>query len=96
MKVWLDDERHEPATWIRARTAADAIALLNSGVVELISLDHDLGDGAGEGYDVLVWIERAVVERGFQPPKIFVHTANPPARERMLAAVEAIERRAVK
>jgi hypothetical protein len=63
--------------------------------VQQISLDHDLGPDAGEGYDVLTWIERAVIERGFQPPKIYVHTANPPARIRMLAAVEAIERLAV-
>ncbi len=94
MKVWLDDERREPATWIRARTAMEAITLLNSGAVQEISLDHDPGDdAAGTGYDVLIWIERAVVERGFQPPAIHLHTANPPASVRMLAAVEAIERR---
>ena len=93
MKVWLDDERHEPATWVRARTATEAITLLATGGVQEISLDHDLGeDAAGTGYDVLTWIERAVVEHALQPPTIFVHTANPPARIRMLAAVEVIEK----
>ena len=93
MKVWLDDERREPAGWVRARTAADAIVLLQGGSVQEISLDHDLGDdAAGTGYDVLTWVERAVVERGFVPPTIYVHTANPPARIRMQSAVDAIQR----
>ena len=93
MKVWLDDERREPEGWVRARTSAEAITLLISGSVVEISLDHDLGDdAAGTGYDVVAWIERAVFERGFQPPTIYVHSANPPARKRMLAAVEAIQR----
>ncbi len=93
MKVFLDDERGAPRTWTRVRTATEAIALLNAGVVEEISLDHDLGDDrAGTGYDVLLWIERAVVERGFIPPLLWIHTANSPARDRMLAAAEAIRR----
>ena len=93
MKVWLDDARPAPEGWVRARTAAEAITLLMSGSVVECSLDHDLGDDeAGTGYDVLLWIKRALVERGVVPPAISVHTANPPARKRMLAAVEAIEK----
>ena len=46
----------------------------------------------GTGYDVLLWIEQAIVDTGFQPPKINVHTSNPAARIRMLAAVEQITR----
>lgn len=62
-------------------------------MVTNISLDHDLGDDAiGTGYDVLLWIEQAIVDTGFQPPKINVHTSNPEARIRMLAAVEQITR----
>ena len=94
LSVWLDDERSAPSCdWIVATTAQDAILLLRTGQVATISLDHDLGDDAsGTGYDVLLWIERAVAERGFRPPVTHVHTANPPARIRMLAAVEAISR----
>ena len=39
----------------------EAIALLESGAVEELSLDHDLGDDErGTGYDVVLWIEEAV------------------------------------
>lgn len=43
MKVYLDDERIEPAGWERTRTAAQTIELLRSRTVTALSLDHDLG-----------------------------------------------------
>lgn len=93
MRVYLDDERETPPGWVRTFWPQDTIALLATGTVTELSLDHDLGDDArGTGYDVLLWIERAVAERGFVPPRMTVHTANPAARRRMLAAVEAIGR----
>ena len=91
--VWLDDERAEPANWVRARTAAEAIEFLRSGRVHAMSLDHDLGDdAAGTGYDVLTWLERETAINGFTPPELRIHTANPAARPRMEAAVESIGR----
>lgn len=96
MRVYLDDEREAPAGWVRVHWPDEAIALLESGEVEVLSLDHDLGDDErGTGYDVLLWIE-AVATRGFRPPQLRVHTANPAARRRMLQAVAAIERRAAR
>jgi hypothetical protein len=45
MKVWLDDVRDPPANdWFWVKTAAEAILLLQMFPVEMISLDHDLGD----------------------------------------------------
>jgi len=55
MRVYLDDVRKTPGYYIdymgrpmtftdRAFTARQAIALLETGNVEFISLDHDLGD----------------------------------------------------
>ena len=94
MKLFLDDERDTPPGFVRVFWPHEAIAVLERGDVELISLDHDLGDDArGTGYDVLRWIEEAVVTSGFEPPRIAIHSANPPARERMLRAIAAIERR---
>lgn len=68
MKIWLDDERDprdpfvqeeflaEPGMmWVKS--SGSAINLLKSGNVNYISLDHDLGPGAGSGYDVARWIE---------------------------------------
>ena len=93
MQLWLDDERPPPPGWTCVRWREEAIALLERGGVEVASLDHDLGnDEQGTGYDVLLWVEEAVATRGFEPPEIRVHTANPAARRRMEAAVAAIER----
>ena len=45
MRVYLDDVRKTPEGFTdRAYTARQAIALLETGNVEFISLDHDLGD----------------------------------------------------
>jgi hypothetical protein len=46
MKVFLDDERVAPERWTRVYWPKEAIRLLESGTVEEISLDHDLGDDA--------------------------------------------------
>jgi hypothetical protein len=95
MRVFLDDERPTPDGWHRCYWPDEVIALLQAGGVEWVSLDHDLGDDArGTGYDVLTWIEEAVVLRGFKPPRIMIHTANPAARDRMAAAARAIRDRA--
>ncbi len=97
MRVFLDDERTPPEGWTLVRWPDEAIALLEQSTVEEISLDHDLGDDdRGTGYDVVLWIERAVVERGFVPPIIRVHSANSSARQRMESGIAAIARLAAK
>nr|WP_284508297.1 cyclic-phosphate processing receiver domain-containing protein [Caballeronia sp. NCTM5] len=75
----------------------EAIRLLETGTVEELSLDHDLGDDErGTGYDVVLWLEEAVALRGFRPPKIFVHSANSSARAKMESGVLAIEQLVLK
>jgi hypothetical protein len=97
MRVFLDDERPTPEGWERVYWPSEAISLLELGVVEELSLDHDLGDDErGTGYDVVLWIEEAVALRGFKAPKIIVHSANSSAREKMLAGIQSIERLASK
>lgn len=92
MKVFLDDERATPEGWVRVYWPDEAIALLQTCQVTEISLDHDLGDDdRGTGYDVLLWIEDAMRLQGFVPPRMHVHSANPAARVRMLAAMASIE-----
>ncbi|MBF4371293.1 hypothetical protein EAY04_25230, partial [Vibrio anguillarum] len=81
MKVYLDDERDTPEGWVRSYWPEEVIELLKSGNVTEISLDHDLGDDDhGTGYDVVLWIEEAVITRGFVPPIMKVHSANSSAR----------------
>jgi len=92
MKVFLDDERPTPEGWHRAYWPDEVIRLLETGAVEEISLDHDLGDDVrGTGYDVILWIEEAVALRRFKPPRITVHSANASAADKMRAGVLAIE-----
>ena len=86
VKVWLDDVRAAPEGWRLVTSVTQAIELLKSGEVEQLSLDHDLGeldeDGREtDGYSVLAWIEEHVVLCGFAPPRLTVHSANPPAHE---------------
>ena len=91
MKIYLDDERATPDGWIRVYWPDEAIDLLQSGNVTEISLDHDLGDDErGTGYDVVLWIEEAVITRGFVPPIIKVHSANSSARIKMELGIESI------
>ena len=95
MKLWLDDVRTPPGLdWVWVRTSLDAIKALRANHFEVISLDHDLGEGAGTGYEVLQYIEAEVYRTpGYlAPEQILVHTANTVARKRMLQAVESIER----
>ena len=97
MKVFLDDERVTPEGWVRTYWPDEVIALLKSGEVSEVSLDHDLGDDErGTGYDVILWIEEAVVTRGFVPPKMSVHSANSSARQKMEMGIQAINRRVLK
>jgi hypothetical protein len=98
VKVWLDDERAAPEGWVHARTPEEAIELLRGGEVEELSLDHDLGLGAGArertGYDVLLWLEREVEAGRARPPAaaMRVPSGNVGAVRRMEQAVESIRR----
>ena len=95
MKVFLDDARETPPGWTRVYWPDEAIELLKTGEVEEISLDHDLGDDErGTGYDVVLWIEEAVITQGFKPPKMKVHTANVSARSKMEQGIQTIHKRA--
>ncbi len=93
MKVFLNDERNTPDGWVRAYWPDEVIALLETGQVTELSLDHDLDDDRrGTGYDVILWIEQAVALRGFTPPIMHVHSANSSARIKMGAGIQAILR----
>lgn len=94
MKVFLDDERKTPTGWFRVFEPFQAIAMLETGMVTHISLDHDLGDDdvIGTGNDVLVWIEEMVATKGFVPPHILIHSANPSAGNKMRAGITQIRK----
>jgi hypothetical protein len=88
MKLYLDDLRPCPKGWRVARTAARAVTLLMTGKVQVISLDHDLGDGPC-GCFVMRFL-RDVYEGVM--PEISFHTANPIGRKEMQAIFKDIGR----
>lgn len=93
MKVYLDDVRETPLGWVRTYTAPQTIALLKTSKVTQLSLDHDLGDGDGTGYDVLLWLENEIGTGVWHwpLPAIDIHSANPAGRLKMKAALRKIE-----
>jgi hypothetical protein len=93
IKVYLDDERPAPEGWVRVKTPASAIALLETGMVSHLSLDHDLGDdeNVGTGYDVVLWMEEQFFLNHYLPPEnITVHSANVSARVKMEQGIEKL------
>jgi len=97
VKLFVDDERGAPDGWTIARTFEEAMAILATGRVTHLSLDNDMGLEQEEGHVILTYLERAMHQVGFMPPKnIKIHSANPAARKQMELAVEAIERGAAK
>lgn len=95
LKVYLDDQRITPDGFVRCFWPDEAIALLKTGRVIELHLDHDLGDDdRGTGYDVVVWIEEQVFTNGFVPPLIALHTDNPSAKRKMALGVQNIYKQA--
>src|SRR5262245_10223826 len=92
MRVYLDDIRPLPPGFdVVVRTSAEAIALLQTGSVTFLSLDHDLGT-EDTGYTVARWIEQAAFEGRLQPPEWVVHSANPVGRSNIEMALRNAQR----
>lgn len=96
MNVWLDDKRPMPAGFdVHTINAHHAVMLLRVGLVDMISLDHDLGDEAiyGTGYTVAKAIEEmsdaGTLRRRLN---VYLHTQNPVGRKNMADALLAASR----
>ncbi len=91
MKIWLDDLRPVPQGYEGAKSVNEAIALIEEaeaqGIeIEILDLDHDLGDYYSDGGDAIKLLDWLAERETFYPVEI--HTANPVGRaymERMLA-----------
>jgi hypothetical protein len=102
MRIFLDDIRDppkfdavtgEPIKWdYVCRNAIQAIALIESGGVEFISFDHDLGTEL-TGYDVACHIEASAIARGIKPPDYAIHSANPVGANRIDQAMKSAWRK---
>jgi len=86
MKLWIDDIRTPPdGSWHWAKTSHDALLVLKTGMVSIISFDHDLG-GEDTSMPVAMEIER-LSHDGVRPPQWKVHSMNPVDRLNLLATL---------
>ncbi|TXH14533.1 MAG: hypothetical protein E6R03_09090 [Hyphomicrobiaceae bacterium] len=105
MKIFLDDLRTPPhpdesGPWVLCRSVADVLAILFAGhQIDLISLDHDLGDGVASGYNLLCLIDARIGEGAWpfdescqQVPSFQIHSANPVGRTNMERVIRSIDR----
>jgi len=90
INLWLDDKRKMPEGYdLHVFTAQAAIAALETGTVEKVSLDHDLGpeDETGNGYMVAKWIEEAAYLGKIPKLEWHVHSQNSVGVASMKAAL---------
>lgn len=86
MKIWVDDLRPVPEGYEWAKSVNQAIYLVEKAEaggekVELLDLDHDLGDYYSDGGDAIKILDWLAERGAFYPVRI--HTANPVGRENM-------------
>ncbi len=86
MKIWVDDLREVPKGYIGTKSVNETISLIEKlekegEQIELIDLDHDLGDYVSQGGDAIKILD-FLAERGTFYP-IAIHTANPVGRANM-------------
>lgn len=90
MKIWLDDLRPAPEGYMWARSVNQAIAMIENAEekkqpVELLDLDHDLGEYFPDGGDAIKLLDWLAERETFYPIKI--HTANPVGRQNMVRMI---------
>ncbi len=90
MKIYLDDVRVAPEGYVHARSVNQAIKLIEQyeklEEIELIDLDHDLGDYVKDGGDGIKLLDYLVENQKFYPVKL--HTMNPVGRENMQRVID--------
>lgn len=95
MKIWLDDIRPMPDDYdVWVRKVFDCMYLLETGEVEHLSFDHDLGDYGSEnsGYNLATWIESKAFDDELPRLTWDIHSQNPVGRDRIEAAMRSAER----
>ena len=86
MKIWLDDLRPVPEGYMWAKSVNQAITMIEKAenaaeTVELLDLDHDLGDYCLDGGDAIKLLDWLAERETYYPVQI--HTANPVGRQNM-------------
>ena len=91
MKIWLDDVRPAPKGYELVKSVDEAKALIERietecGIIEVLDLDHDLGDYAQFGGDGIKLLYYLIERESFYTVKL--HTANPVGRRNMQGMID--------
>lgn len=105
LNIFMDDIRDAPGMgyydsvswerpedmWVPARKVEDVMYLLEQGVVNNLSLDHNMGkDQNGynqtDGYELVCWMEKS---GNWPKGKITVHSAGFTGKQKMEAVLKA-------
>ncbi|MFS0855203.1 cyclic-phosphate processing receiver domain-containing protein [Paenibacillus taichungensis] len=94
INLYVDDLRDCPSGFVVARTYYEAIHILETNSVGILTLDHDLGEDVDgkelpNGYDLVKYF----CEHGLRADKIYIHTDNPVGRQNMYETLLAAQRR---
>lgn len=94
INLYVDDCRDVPENFTIARTVKEAIYYLENFDVEVLSLDHDLGeDEKGNllptGYDLVKYI----CQNGLRADKIYIHTSNPVGKDNIFYTLKGAQYR---
>ena len=86
MKIWVDDLRPVPTGYEWAKSVNQAISIIkkaeeNHELIEILDLDHDLGDYYLDGGDAIKLLDWLAERETFYP--IRIHTVNPVGRANM-------------
>ncbi len=91
IKIWLDDKRPAPNGYIHCRSVNEVINNIyqcerDKVYIDLLDLDHDLGEYAKDGGDGIKLIDWLAETKRFY--KINLHTMNPVGKENMQREID--------
>lgn len=94
INLYVDDLRDCPEGFVVARNMEEAIHYLRNYSVNILSLDHDLGEDEENnllptGYDLVKYF----CQEGLHANKIYIHTDNGAGRENMYHTLKGAQRR---
>lgn len=88
VNIYMDDLRPCPKAphWLLAKTAEEALALMKEyrGYVNILSLDHDLGD-TNKPERNGKWFVNQMIAKRLYADKIYLHTSNGVGRKNMFS-----------
>ena len=96
INLYVDDLRDCPEGYVVARNVEEAIYYLENYEVNILSLDHDLGEDSNgnllqTGYDLVKIICGS--DKKYRANKIYLHTFNDVGKENMYYTLLAAQRR---